>query len=127
VKGLSFYLSRDFIFDAAHRIVDYSGKCEHIHGHTYKLKVTISGDIKLSGMVLDFAVLKKIVNDEVIFKLDHADLNEIFENPTTENIAIWIAEKLEKPINKLNCKVYEISLREGANNTVSIKHERCAE
>ena len=117
----SFYLSRNFTFDAAHRIVDYAGKCERLHGHTYMLKVTIQGELQESGMVVDFAIIKNLVNDEIISKLDHVDLNEIFINPTTENIAMWIFEKLQKPFEKFNCSIYEIDLTEGINNTVSIK------
>jgi len=121
MKKFIFYLSRNFVFDAAHRIIDYSGKCERLHGHTYKLKIVVKGDLKPSGMVLDFTIFKNIVNDEIISKLDHADLNELFDNPTTENIALWVFEKLERPLKKFSCFVDEVNLTEGANNTVSIR------
>jgi 6-pyruvoyltetrahydropterin/6-carboxytetrahydropterin synthase len=121
MKKFTFYLSRNFVFDAAHRIIDYSGKCERLHGHTYKLKIVVKGDLQPSGMVLDFTILKNIVNDEIVSKLDHADLNELFDNPTTENIALWVFEKLERPLKKFSCFVDEVDLTEGVNNTVSIR------
>lgn len=114
------YLSRGFHFDAAHKVVNYNGKCEELHGHTYILKVTIEGELKDNGMVLDFTILKQTVK-KVVNILDHRYLNDIFKNPTTENIAIFIFEKLEKEFNKYQCNVYEISLSEGLNNTVTVK------
>jgi len=48
------YISREFTFDSAHKIVDYQGKCENLHGHTYRLIVTVQGELKRDGMVLDF-------------------------------------------------------------------------
>jgi len=127
MNKLSFYLSRNFIFDAAHRIIDYSGKCENLHGHTYKLTVTITGELKSDGMVLDFAILKQIVEENVLERLDHKYLNDVFENPTTEIIARWIFEKLQKPFEEVNCSIYEVDLTEGVNNKVSIKNERRSE
>lgn len=74
-------LTREFTFDAAHQLVDYDGKCACIHGHTYRLLVTVEGH-KLQqigpkkGMIIDFGQLKKVVNEEVIEKLDHKFLAE---------------------------------------------------
>jgi len=115
------FLSRDFTFDAAHRIVDYSGKCENLHGHTYKLTVTIKGEVSSNGMVLDFTILKKIVNENIIDKLDHKYLNDIFENSTTENIATWIFNTLRERFLTYNCKIEEVVLYEGANNRVIVR------
>jgi 6-pyruvoyltetrahydropterin/6-carboxytetrahydropterin synthase len=115
------YLTRSFHFDAAHKVVDYNGKCENLHGHTYLLKVTISGELKENGMVLDFATLKKKVKELIDKKLDHKYLNEEFDNPTTENVAIFIFNSLEKVFKTYGCLVYEVSLSEGLNNTVIVK------
>ncbi|NQS89787.1 6-carboxytetrahydropterin synthase QueD [Patescibacteria group bacterium] len=116
-----FYLSRDFWFDAAHKIVDYSGKCENLHGHTYKLTVTITGELKTGGMVLDFAILKQVVEENVLERLDHKYLNDVFENPTTEIIAQWIFDVLNEEFRKLNCSLHEITLYEGKNNRVTVR------
>ncbi len=114
------YLSREFKFDAAHKIIDYNGKCENLHGHTYFLKVTITGELKKNEMVLDFAIFKKNVN-KIVEQLDHKYLNDIFKNPTTEIVALFIFEKLKTEFEKYQCRIYEISLSEGPNNTVTVR------
>ena len=120
--GKKIFLKRIFHFDAAHQVVDYNGKCENLHGHTYMLTVTITGKLKENGMVLDFVILKKVVNETVLNKLDHKFLNDIFENPTTENIAIFIFNTLQEAFEKYGCNVYEVSLSEGINNTAVIRN-----
>lgn len=114
-------LSREFHFDSAHYIKGYKGKCEEVHGHTYKLVVTISGKINTNDMVLDFSILKEIVEENVIKVLDHKDLNSLFENPTTEKIALWIYEILKKKFQEFKCDLFEIILYEGINNRVIIR------
>ena len=100
-------VGREFSFDASHFLPDYEGKCERVHGHTYRLKVVIEGEPKDDGMVMDFNELKDAVNDAVMERLDHSNLNEIFENPTAENIAEWIFKELEKKIPVSSVKLYE--------------------
>jgi 6-pyruvoyltetrahydropterin/6-carboxytetrahydropterin synthase len=121
VEVKMFCIEREFWFDAAHRVLDYTGKCESLHGHTYKLILSITGDLKPDGMVLDFAIIKKIVEEQVIKELDHKFLNDIFENPTTELIAKWIYDKLSNEFEKFNCKIAEITLFEGHNSRVIIR------
>ena len=115
------YISREFTFDAAHKIVDYQGKCENLHGHTYKLIVTVQGELKRDGMVLDFSILKKIVEENIISVLDHKYLNELFDKPTTEIIAQWIFDKLSQAMKDYQCNVYEVVLYEGTNNRVIVR------
>lgn len=114
-------LSREFHFDSAHFIKDYTGKCENLHGHTYRLIVTISGEVGKSRMVLDFSILKSVVEENIIDVLDHKNLNDLFENPTTEIIAQWIFDNLEDKFKEYHCSIYEIVLFEGMNNRVIIK------
>jgi 6-pyruvoyltetrahydropterin/6-carboxytetrahydropterin synthase len=87
-------VAREFKFSAAHKLTKYKGKCENLHGHTYKLTVVVEGVRKEDGLVIDFVELKKIVNENIIEKLDHAYLNDFFDNPTAENIVVWIWETL---------------------------------
>lgn len=87
-------LTKEFKFDSAHYLTKYHGKCEHLHGHTYRLWVTIEGEIQDNGMLLDHGFLKKIVKEQVINQFDHRCLNDFFENPTAEIIAKDIWEKL---------------------------------
>ena len=100
-------LCREFYFDAAHYIPHYKGKCENMHGHTYKLEIVVEGDIKKDGMIIDFSKLKEIIDREVLEKLDHHDLNTIVENPTAEHIVNWISEKLQGKIPVCSIKLWE--------------------
>jgi len=87
-------ITKEFSFDSAHYLTDYYGKCEQMHGHTYWLKVTVEGKVQENGMVIDFALLKQIVKNRILNKLDHKMLNDIIPNPSAERIAIWIWNKL---------------------------------
>lgn len=93
-------VTKEFTFDAAHHLTKYHGKCEHVHGHTYRLQVTVEGDVQENGLVIDFVILKKIVKERVLEKYDHRDLNKYFENPTAENVVMAIWEEL-KDLSKL--------------------------
>ncbi len=100
-------IGREFNFDASHFLPNYEGNCERVHGHTYRLIVEVEGELKENGMVMDFNELKDIVNAVVMKRLDHSNLNEIFENPTAENIAGWIFKELERRIPVCSVKLYE--------------------
>lgn len=71
-------LTKEFSFEAAHALEGYKGACRHIHGHSYRLFVTVVGEPICDssessfGMVLDFGDLKRIVNEQVVSRLDHA-------------------------------------------------------
>ena len=87
-------------FEAAHRIVDYPGKCDRLHGHNWSVEVTVEGEkLNSLGMLIDFKELKGEVN-KVMDLLDHNYLNELpaFQkiNPTAENIAKFIYEKMKE-------------------------------
>lgn len=102
-------VTKEFTFDSAHFLPNYNGKCERLHGHTYKLHVTVEADIEPeSGIAFDFVELKKIVKEHVINKLDHYLLNDIIPISSAENIAIWIWDTLKKaglPLHEI--KVWE--------------------
>ena len=86
-------------FAAAHRLREYDGNCERLHGHNWTIEVRIRTDrLDQLGMVADFREVKRLVQG-VTDKLDHHFLNDIppFDkvNPTTENIARFLFEELE--------------------------------
>ena len=54
-------VSKEFTFDAAHYLTKYHGKCENLHGHTYRLRVTVEGNLDEEDMVMDFCELKELV------------------------------------------------------------------
>jgi 6-pyruvoyltetrahydropterin/6-carboxytetrahydropterin synthase len=128
-------LTRMFSFDTAHVLENYPGKCKNIHGHTYHLQVTISGEIKnelnlpFNGMIIDFTELKRWVNDSVLQLFDHALLlhegspaskldfpekERIYfttYTPTCENMLLDIVSRLKKSA-PLNIQLCEVRLQE---------------
>ncbi len=117
---MKFLISKEFKFDAAHNLTRYKGKCEKLHGHTYRLKVTLSGDIGQDDMVVDFGDIKEIVNRLVISKLDHAYLNELIDNPTAENIAVWVWNQLKDALQGPNYRLYSITVWETETSYVEL-------
>ncbi len=85
-------------FAGAHNLRDYDGECEKLHGHNWKVEVTLKSKVlnKL-GMVIDFKIIKKTL-DEILSRFDHSYLNELEEfrqeNPTTENVSKIVYENL---------------------------------
>jgi 6-pyruvoyltetrahydropterin/6-carboxytetrahydropterin synthase len=100
-------IGRTFYFDASHHLPAYKGKCEQLHGHTYRLDVVIEGKIRKDGMVLDFNELERVVTTVILDKLDHRNLNAVIKNPTAENIAEWIWKQLSGKLSLQSIKLYE--------------------
>ena len=105
-------------FDAAHRLpaVPAGHKCGNLHGHTFAVEVYVQGDVAQdTGWVADFGDIKAIVKP-YIDQLDHTYLNDIagLENPTSENIAVWICRKLEPELAGLSKIVVKESPTSGA-------------
>ncbi|MDF2156509.1 6-carboxytetrahydropterin synthase [Algoriphagus sp. CAU 1675] len=111
-------LTKKFEFEAAHRISNYEGPCLEIHGHTYKLEVTISGPIDpVTDMILDFKTFKNLVKKSIIEQFDHALLlkdneenRKLFEGyagkiawmnsePTAERMLQGMADTLQRLIS----------------------------
>ncbi len=89
----------DFTFEAAHRLphVPEGHKCGRLHGHSYRCLVAVKGPVDpVTGWIVDFAQLRDPIRDA----LDHRYLNEVpgLENPTSENIAAWILDRLPVPV-----------------------------
>lgn len=90
-------VTKEFTFDSCHQLLAYQGACERLHGHTYKLQVTVQGKVDHRGIVIDFKDLKKEVNRLIIDNLDHYNLNDKLEmNTTAENMVVYFYELLEK-------------------------------
>lgn len=105
-------------FDAAHRLpfVPAGHKCGNLHGHTFVVEIYVQGDVsETTGWVVDFGDLK-IIAKSYIDQLDHTYLNDIegLENPTSENIAVWIWRKLEPQLKGLSKIVVKESPTSGA-------------
>lgn len=127
---MSIYMraKRIFIFDAAHSLPGYHGKCSSMHGHTYKLEVLISradnGVISggsSDGMVFDFRDLNQIVKDEIMDKVDHKVLNEVFPFRTTsENLAQHIFDVLTDKVGQHGIVVEQVALWETQNSCIEV-------
>jgi 6-pyruvoyltetrahydropterin/6-carboxytetrahydropterin synthase len=90
-------VSIDETFAAAHNLRGYKGKCEDLHGHNYKVRMTLAGkELDATGLLYDFVHLKKVLH-QVIHSLDHKYLNELapFDvlNPSAENLARYIYDE----------------------------------
>jgi len=103
-------------FAAAHQLRGYKGKCEDLHGHNWRIQVTVSSDtLNDIGMAIDFHELKDI-SGEVISSLDHTFLNDVFPfteiNPSSENIARWIYDSIKKKLKKKGCNISSVTVWE---------------
>ena len=131
-------ITKKFSFETGHALYGYDGKCKNVHGHSYKLDVTVIGEpisdeknVKL-GMVIDFGDLKKIVKQEVVDVFDHAtvfnkntphvELAKELEDrghtvilvdyqPTSENMIQDFAAKIQKRLPK-HIKLFSLRLQE---------------
>jgi 6-pyruvoyltetrahydropterin/6-carboxytetrahydropterin synthase len=100
-------------FSAAHNLRNFRGKCEALHGHNWKVEVVVSGEeLDGSGVVLDFAEVKAATS-EVMSEIDHRYLNElpffIEHNPSSENIARYIFQRLQEKITDERVRVQRVT------------------
>ena len=130
--------TKQFSVETGHALDGYDGNCKNVHGHSYKLSVTVIGEpisdpghVKL-GMVIDFGDLKHIVNDEIVNKFDHAtvfnkntphvELAKVLEDrghnvllvnyqPTSEEMVIDFAKKISARLPE-NIKLHSLKLQE---------------
>ena len=106
-------VTKCFGFEAAHHLPNYKGACSRLHGHSYKLQVTVSGSVdEVTGMVIDFNILKSIVKERVVDKYDHQLLNDFFVNPTAENMVQRIFEDLNIAFTHFGLTVESVKLWE---------------
>ena len=105
-------ISQAFVFEAAHYLphVPEAHRCRRLHGHSYRIELRIAGDVDAhTGFVVDFFEVEKAFQP-LLEQLDHYLLNDIagLENPTAENIAIWIFDRIRLALPQLQAvKVFE--------------------
>ena len=134
-------ITKQFTFETGHALYGHDGKCKNIHGHSYKLSVTVLGKPVLDsndpkfGMIMDFSDLKKIVKEEIVDRFDHAtifnkntphielanNLKSLGHNvvlvdyqPTSEMLVTDFADKIKNRLPK-NIKLFSLKLRETAS------------
>ncbi len=131
-------ITKQFSFETGHALYGYDGKCKNVHGHSYKLSVTVMGqpitdssNVKF-GMVIDFTDLKKIVKEEIVDVFDHATVFNkntphielakelkardhhvilVDYQPTSEMMVIDFAKKIKDRLPE-NIKLHAIKLQE---------------
>jgi 6-pyruvoyltetrahydropterin/6-carboxytetrahydropterin synthase len=134
-------VTKEFNFEIAHALWNYDGPCANIHGHSYRMFVTVIGEPisdsenPKNGMVIDFGDLKKIIKKEIIIPLDHAIIlnkkareslqslnNQMFKKqyfvdyqPTCENMVIDFVKKIQDQIPD-HLKLYSLKLHETATS-----------
>lgn len=99
-------------FSSAHKLPFYDGPCHNLHGHTWKVVFLIEGMMQPDGMVADFKVLKSLLDDNLP---DHQYLNDLLDNPTAENLAPYLFNKINAVLEKRNLKLKSIELWENEN------------
>lgn len=117
-----------FTFDAAHFLPGYEGKCANMHGHTYKLEITVSRinvgskiDASTDGMIVDFAELARMVKDTILDQVDHKVLNEVFDfRPTSENLASYIYYSLQKKFKFNSLNLEKVALWESEKSCIEV-------
>ena len=134
-------ITKEFRFEGAHALLGYNGKCRNIHGHSYILYVTVKGEPLKdnsdsgNGMVIDFKLLKDIVNTNIIDKFDHAlvleegtplsaELSQEYPNviltnfrPTTENLICFFAHTLKEHLPN-GAELFSLRLHETASSYI---------
>jgi len=119
-----FEVSAEQTFAAGHALRGYKGKCENVHGHNYRIRVTIEGEqLNSIGLLVDFVVMKRLMK-EIIEYWDHKFINDLppFDkiNPTAENMAKWFFEQMQKGLEngaaEVPARVTEVRVWETERN-----------
>lgn len=134
-------ITKEFRFEGAHALVGYDGRCRNLHGHSYIMYVTVKGEplngttSPKEGMIMDFKVLKSIVNENIIDVFDHAlilrkdaalaqEIANEYENvvivdfqPSTENLICYFAETIKRNLPQ-GVELHSLKLHETAGSYV---------
>lgn len=108
-------IEKEFAFEAAHRLPKHDGKCQRLHGHSFRgvVGIVATSLVKLgpkTGMVVDYGDIKSVLTPLIEKRLDHFYLNESIpelENPTSEELARWIYKQLLPFLNVAYVRVFE--------------------
>jgi 6-pyruvoyltetrahydropterin/6-carboxytetrahydropterin synthase len=118
-----FEISSEASFSAAHHLKNYHGPCENVHGHNWVVRAFVRCErLNELGIGIDFRSVKGALADTVD-ELDHADLNAVFDpldrNPSSENIAAYVFNKLKARLSGNGCAVSRVEVSETPGNTAA--------
>ncbi|MCP4341159.1 MAG: 6-carboxytetrahydropterin synthase [Desulfobulbaceae bacterium] len=130
-------ITKEFQFGAAHRLwsdhlseeqnFKIYGKCSKLHGHTYRLQVTVSGTVRDDGMILNFTELKTFVQETFLSRYDHAYLNELEEYNnlpvTAENMVSHIYNVLDEVLSPKDVLLQSVVLYETPTSWATMTRE----
>jgi 6-pyruvoyltetrahydropterin/6-carboxytetrahydropterin synthase len=110
-------------FSAAHLLADIGGKCEKLHGHNFKIEVTVAAkELNEAGILVDFREIKKWLT-EILDNLDHKYLNECFffvqMNPSSENIAKYVFQEMQLKAKRANITMDRVKVWESEDAAVT--------
>lgn len=111
-----FEISVDYSFAAGHALRGYKGKCEYVHGHNYKVRVTVAGaELNSVGLLMDFVDLRAAIK-ALAERLDHRFMNDLepFDklNPSAENLAKYFCEEVDSRVQKHGLHVETVTVWE---------------
>lgn len=131
-----FEISWERMFDSAHRIYEHEKKCRYLHGHSYRVKVLLRGELEEHGMLVDFGILKSKIHDLLDHKIILSEKDPLVpllekagqrlvvldRNPTAENLAFFIASLILR--NFKNIKEAEVEVFETPSQSGFVKMTR---
>jgi len=111
-----FQISAEYTFAAGHALRGYKGKCENVHGHNYKVQVTVAGEsLNSIGLLMDFVDLRAAIKG-LVDRLDHHFLNDLppFDklNPSAENLAKYFYDGLDPQVREQGSRVSAVKVWE---------------
>ena len=112
-------------FSAAHLLAEIGGKCEELHGHNFKVEVTVGAPkLNSEGILIDFRLVKKWLKN-ILDEMDHQHLNDLpffaGKNPSSENIAYTIYKAMQAKVKGEEVKVLHVKVWESENAAVTYK------
>ena len=120
-----FEVSVEETFAAGHALRNYNGKCENVHGHNYRVQVTVEGaELDSIGLLVDFGAIKKVIRN-VVERVDHQFLNDLppFDriNPSAENLARYFCDGLKPAIQKDGLRIQAVTVWETDTSSATFR------
>lgn len=115
-------------FSAAHLLSEIGGKCEELHGHNFKVEVTVGApELNSEGILIDFRLVKKWLKD-ILDQMDHQHLNDLpffkDKNPSSENIACFLYREMQNKVAESGVKMMRVKVWESETAAVTYREDQ---